>query len=356
MREASFDAPESRLFYKYQEAESSLGRLGLHGAAAGETIESITVPEIDDELKSTYKDRPEGVVFLGCGDDRDCSTESSLHLRSEIEKTGIYVPTEAYLRIFGGIYGLSWNALVTADVQAGRAAGRNFDMEDYLEFSRFLAVRASQLNQVIATQHSATAQEMGPVLKPDIEDPVGCAYAHGKGEIAYIAGYEPNVQRVSQQEWVGLGGQIKDRDEDRKFQAATRQVAHSCFGDDPRSFSVSRGDFTKMGTPTMVLRGEHADPEQTLVVANFTLDKLSVPHAAHDIGRPYYGVDVTQSAELIMKSLPELNLDPEILVRSILRDSCATRGALAGGDPTKLRLARYGDMQTALEYLKAVKR
>jgi hypothetical protein len=82
---------------------------------------------------------------------------------------------------------------------------------------------------------------------------------------------------------------------------------------------------------------------------------LTDPQAAAAINRPYYGIDFTQSAEVIMRVMGELNLEPKLLFATMILDVCATRAALAAhdgpADPARINLVRYGEPEAALTHL-----
>jgi hypothetical protein len=326
------------------------GGIALTGANFRESDSGLLIPEIDDELRTTYEARQSGTILLGCGDKRSISTESAEYLREKGLFSGVEQP---YLRYFGGAYGPARIALLTAAVQYGPAVLQRMGGDGFVDFTHRFGDRAAKITDVLVTQHSSLSHEMGePTLNLALDAPVDCGYATNFGKVAHLSASTP-IERLVWDEWQGMSGESTKDEEIATYRDAHRQFACQ-FASTP-SASISRGDFARLGSPTMVLQEQQTAPEKKLAVVNFTVDQVSSPHKAQDIGRPYYGVDATQTAEVIMKSLPELHLDPEIILKNMALDSCATRAVLAGGDPNYLPLQRYGDLQTALDYLNAVK-
>jgi hypothetical protein len=111
----------------------------------------------------------------------------------------------------------------------------------------------------------------------------------------------------------------------------------------------------------MMLKGGHADPEKDGVihVINMQKDMVSDVNEAVTRGIYYYDSDVTIVAETLMRSFPELHLDPRFLINAMLLDQSATRAALAasgGGqaDPQRIPSHRYGSGREALDYLNSL--
>jgi len=330
-----------------------LGEIAVEGI--DEDMEDVFIPEADEEIVSTLRRRPEGWVLLACGDDRGISKGSSEHLKGE------GLPADRpYLRYFGGPYGVARVSQVAAVAQYGPAILKELDPnKDFVLYSAEFSRLAEKNTEVIATAHSAVKNELDDsTLNPRSSAPLACAYALNIGEVSYIGGFNGDVRRLAAAEYAALFGPHSDPEKVEEASDASREVSVNEFGKSPREFSVTRSDLLSTGVTTMLVEGEHARSMDTFLLANFSVDKLSDPNAAQEIGRPYYGIDFTQTAEVIMKSLPKLKLDPEILFATMMLDVAATRAALAAHDgtanPERISLVRYGEPEEALDYLRSL--
>ena len=333
-----------------------LGALTIEGMHEEEDMENIFIPEADEEIVTTLRPRPEGWVLLGCGDDRGISKASSTHLENE----GLPA-NRPYLRYFGGSYGLARVSQVAAVAQYGLDILSTLDPKsDFVKYSAEFGDLAEKNTEVITTAHSAEDNELNKGrLNPASTAPLACAYAFNIGEVSHIAGHNRQVQNLSGYEYRALFGPDFSTKHFPVVATANREVAAKVFGPDYRKFSITRSNLLSTGVPTMVLEGSHAPNADTFLLANFSTDMLSDPQAAQDIERPYYGIDFTQTAEIIMKSMPQLKLDPEILLATMVLDVTATRAALAAHDggpanPERISLVRYGDPEKALDYLRSL--
>lgn len=334
-----------------------LGALTVEELYADEEMNDIVIPEADDEIVSTLRRRPAGWVLLGCGDDRGMSPASSRRLREE------GLPADRpYLRYFGGSIGMARVSLVAAIAQYGPKILEKLSPDKgFMRYSSEFSNVAEERTEVIATAHSAVTNELNDKdLNPASSAPLACAYAFNVGEVSHIAGHNETIHRLSASEYsvfFGPGSAVEAID---KVAEANREFTAREFGDNPREFSITRSDLLSSTIPTMLVEGEHASSIDTFLLANFSVDRLSDPQAAQEISRPYYGIDFTQTAEVIMKSLPELKLDPEIVFATMILDVGATRTALAAHDgpanPERISIVRYGDPETAIEYLKSLQK
>ncbi|MGH7156983.1 MAG: hypothetical protein ACREGG_02645 [Candidatus Saccharimonadales bacterium] len=333
-----------------------LGHLSVEGTVGDEMTRDILIEEADEEIESTLKDRPEGSVLLGCGDDRGITRASAAALESK----GL-PGSEPYIRYFGGAYGVARVALVSETMQLGTKRLRELMRhEDYMHYTDVLSNRAAKNGGVILAAHSAVSSEQNKAeLNPDSSLPIACAYAFNVGEITHIAGSSKKVQRLSEDEYKALFGPFADPHQIELAAEANRDFASLVLGEQARDYSIDRTELFAMEVPTMILRGNHAHSEDTFLLANFSADKLTDPNTALEIDRPYYAIDFTQTAETIIKSRPEISYDPEVLFAAMLLDVCATRAALAAHDggpanPARISLVRYGDPEDALKYLRSL--
>jgi hypothetical protein len=349
------DNPDMLIFL-IREASGASGHLAtaetVEVTEIGEDpLEHLVIPEADPEIVATLKDRPEGRILLGCGDDRPLCKESAKHLGTE----GLPAD-QPYLRYYGGIYGMTRVAVVSAVAQYGKRALDIVKAKgNFKQLANELKDRIEETSDVIAITHSATGSEdRERQLNPDSKNPLGCAYAHGIGKVAKISA-SGDIQQIGTNEYFSLFGPDHDQNMIHIAAEASKTVAGAEFGDKPDEYSISRKDVLEDGIPAMILEGSHAKTNNTFVLANFSTNKLSDPTAAEEIGRPYYEIDFTQTAETIIRSFPELKLDPEILIATMILDVCATRSALAASDgeanPARLALVKYGDPHEALDYL-----
>jgi hypothetical protein len=177
-----------------------LGALTIEGAEDRQMIRELTIAEADPEIISTLIDRPEGMILLGCGDDRPNAPASSESLQQR-----------PYLRYFGGSYGLSRVTLVTLAAQYGPRALREYAPNDFLEFSSQLSASSTKKADVMPIAHSAVSNELDEAnINPYADTPLGCAYAFNIGEVSHIAGYNEDIQRLSSQEFESLFGNRDD--------------------------------------------------------------------------------------------------------------------------------------------------
>jgi hypothetical protein len=332
-----------------------LGALIIEEIYGSEDMEDLLIPEADEEIVSTLKERPNGLIMLGCGDDRGITHASSRHLQKE----GLPVDIP-YIRYFGGAYGITRVSMVAATAQLGpRALEKISPQGNFIKSAAEISRLATKRAKVIPTAHSAVkGEENRATLNPDSTHPLSCAYAFNIGQVAHITAHNEGVQRLTAMEYAALFGPDSAIDNIEAAAEANRQFGISEFGEQPQEFSIDRSTLLSTGTPTMLLHGEHAASGDTFLLANFSTDKLTDPNAAQDIGRPYYAIDFTHTAETIMLALPEARLDPELLFAVMLLDVNATRTALAAHDgpanPERISLVRYGDPEKALDYLRSL--
>ncbi|MDB5161049.1 MAG: hypothetical protein JWO96_429 [Candidatus Saccharibacteria bacterium] len=333
-----------------------LGALTIVGLEKEDEMNEMMIPEADEEIVSTLVSRPEGLLMLGCGDDRGVSHASRKQLE---EKEGLPAD-QPHLRYFGGAPGLTRMAITTFISQYGlRRLDKLTQGKDFLAFSEEFNNLAAHNANVILTAHSAVQNELNDSeLNPLSTAPLACAYALNMGEVSHIAGYNSDVRKLSAAEFKSLFGPHAVPENIDIAAEANRQFSKTELGEQPRKFSITRTNLLTMGTPTMLLKGDHAKSHETFLLANFSLDRLTDPDAAVEAGRPYYGIDFTHTAEVIMKSLPDQKLDPELLLANMMLDVAATRAALAAHDgpanPGRISLVRYGDPEEALEYLRTL--
>lgn len=333
-----------------------LPRESAPSASTYEYEDELMMPEIDEARKSTFENRHYPTV-LGCGDDRGITPESIKFLISQ------GLPMEhPYLRYFGGIFGVSRTVLVTIGAQYGRQRLAQAANGGYFGFTRQLAEGARE-HGVYMISHSADGTEGGPrEIRYDLGSDIACAYAAGMGGVSTLSARDQMAIRVAQFESQSCYGRTESNSNFGHI-VKGNEIFMGLLGNDPAGFKITRRDLARTNTLGMMLHGGHAinDPEEGNKVKhalNFTRDMVSNPLEANRLDVPYYDNDVTQVAELIIKTMPELQLDPAILLDAMMLDASATRKSLASldgpADPQRLESVRLGDPKEALEYLRSL--
>ena len=315
--------------------------------------DKLMMPEISEARKTTFH-RLELPVVLSCGDDREAKPESI----TELASLGLPVD-RPFLRLFGGKYGAANILAVTTTAQYDPQYTRSKLGHDFHGLAEEVAGRAADL-RVFMISHSSEGAERDPAkIHPELESPLGCARIAALGKVNQLSARDQLTIRVAEadsESLFGLSGQAAGFHE---LPGAVAQSSHLYFGEQPQNYSISRKQVA--GSPVIVLAKDHAKPEAEGVihVVNLKSDMVSDVSEAVAKGVYYYDSDVTIAAEVLMRSFPELGLDPRILLNVMLLDQAATRTALAasdGGpaDPQRIPSQRYGDGRVALDYLSSL--
>lgn len=307
----------------------------------------LPMPELSPELAATYEMRDPKIIYeLGCGDDRPPTQESLTTLAEKGTD-----PNEAMLRYYGGLTGVTRVLLLTLLAQGKREIIDSQFNGSFVDVMKNIKSDIEAKNKVRLALHTAEGNEGNPIqFDPTSENNVGCAYAANAATIAEICATDPTHAKLTQREGQLLGN---TRSVAGNVQAANRALNDRYFTDTSVA-GLTRTDFTEMGVPIQVLRGAHAAAEDTLVVMNFSIDQLSNSTKAAATGRPFYNNDVTQVAEMLIRTYPEFKLDPTTLFAVMDQDIRATRAALTGGNATELEQARIGNPEDAIAYLESV--
>lgn len=319
-------------------------------ALAHETENAIIIPETSPERQAAYHEKQPGEKYLYiCSDDRGVTPEN----RALLLGLGVADPDTA-IRYYGGTFGLSRVLAVTTVVQHGVEALGSDNINGFVATSQE-RIRAANPD-VVPTKHTAEANEGNPSrFNPGSEQGLGCAYA---GSIGAVTGFntDPAVQALAEHE-VGAASGAFD-----PITKANEQIVDALFGGDA-NFQVTRRDYIELDdSPTVVLKGSHAKPiddgdiKAATVVLNYG-QKISNSRQANEAKVPFYGCDVTQTAEILLRAFPELHLDPPLLLNVMEADIAATRKALVGGEghaAEELKLERYGDREEAIAYLESL--
>lgn len=312
-------------------------------ATAEKQKELETLPD----LEQFFRERGDNeVAMIGCGDDRGpAMDDKKLYPNGEI----------AWLRYYGGIAGMARVTLVSIAIQFGEEALNHY-ANNFTGFTKDFGNKVKQGtdNLVIPAMHSAEKQENGLTYSPDNQGDVGCAYAASIGAVTDLNSAEDLI-RLGEMEQTMVFGNTTSLVTLEKISKANKAVGRIVFGDEYKNTKLTRNDYQSMEVPVATLRGQHAQPQDTFVVLNFTPNQVSKPVEAAEENKPFYDNDVTQIAEIIMKSYPELAINPEILLRVMEHDIRATRAALTGGEASKLRVVTIGDVGQAINYLNSIK-
>lgn len=310
------------------------------------------MPEVGPAIAETFTDlKDSDPLVIGCGDDRAATEASLKYLTSQ------GIPVEAaFGRIFGGVYGLANAALITLAIQRGPVAMRQELGASFKDYAGRFAEAARPHNFYLLTHSSTDAEGDHAHLNEDSPNPLACARAVGLGPVNHLCGANQLVIAEAEAESVSLFGRTpSNRSFDRVISGVN--AVRETLGDDA---TISRGDVISTGLGAMVLDGAHALTGQVDHVVNLRTDKISNPSQANNRGVFYYDSDLTQAARIILKTKPDYQLDPLILLDVLILDEVATRAALAkstGGqayDPRLIRSYRYGDPTAALDYLASV--
>lgn len=312
------------------------------------------LPEIDEELKATYETRRNSeVITIDCGDDRRRTAES----KAALLELGVAPQVDSYLRYFGSQTGIIRDLAITLALQYGAEALEQWP-GDFDDFVAQATRRIEGSQNIVFVKHTAEKNEGNKAsFDPESENGLGCAHAAGIGAVTDIAtNHEPTreLALVEQPLIVGSDSYVES------VIKANRDTGEHFFGRNMKTFGLGRADYQKIGGPVSVLEGDHALSSDTFVVYNFTTDQVTNPDKAHEINRPFYDVDMTQVAELLIRAFPEFKLKPKVLFAVMDQNTRATRAALASHDgdhsvdASRLAVKRYGDPEAAILYLESI--
>lgn len=311
------------------------------------TTQPFVVPEVAPNIAATYENKnPNTKYEVGCGDDRPKTSES----HTALQQAGTAPETTAMIRYYGAAAGMARVLGVAVAAQSPDALAQYSG--SFVAFTKEVVDRIEATSNVTVEMHSAESNEGNPAaFNPDSAEGLGCAYAANVGKLADICVRDNGHSDLTITEGTSLLG---DSVEHELVKRANDAFGSHFFGTEYGTAGLTRNNYVELGLPTQVLKGSHAKPQDTFVIANFESDKVSNPTLAAQEGLQFYNVDVTQVAEMLMRAFPELNLDPEVLFAVMDQDIRATRVALAGGNAADLELRRLGDPQMALTYLKSL--
>lgn len=317
--------------------------------SAYETVGESEMKEVSEAIKATFIKR-EGPVALACGDDRGPTDES---LKALAEQG---VPIEsAYMRCFGGVYGATRVLLVAGVAQHGPDVIEQIG-DNFLEAAQNTARRASE-HGVVMISHSSEGAEDNPArLNLGAGSDIACAYAAGVGKVGNLTAFDQLVIRSAEYEASTVFGYPQENNMQRVV-SANRLLVDNVFGR-KEPLSITKQDLIQYKIRAMILSGDHAPSKQARRVLNFTENLIADPREANARGLHFYGTDVTQLVEILIKAWPEFDLDAELLVNAIILDEVGTTAALAAidgaADPQRIESQRLGDPHAALAHLSAL--
>lgn len=299
----------------------------------------ILSPEFIINRESCWVSCKERLVFVGCGDDRPITDESSIFLQHSFASRGKTLnPKRAYASIFGGLAGEVKNVLVVGS----SLYGRRFisDMGGFSGVSKHLIINSHD----IQTLHSAASNEKDERhFYMHGNDPVGCAYSSGVGITSALLLDEENglIRDVAKHDQKYIFG--SDQNFDQLLDGHRLVLEHATSGKNER-YAFDRAEYIdllnkyKKQFGIMILDWDHASAKTTGVISNFSLDQVGSSCIAHQEGLDFYRLDIAKvtkiTLEAMSKPLQEFgyNLPPELLMRAFQIDSTPVRAVLASKD------------------------
>lgn len=344
----------------------------LGGAAVAEIrVDTVLIPEISEGRKNTFAPFNENATYLvECSDDRELTEDSVAKLSRELN-----ISPENFIRVYGGLPGMSRRALVAINMYYGPAtvakyveqltktpAGHNEDAagiapkkseKSFILFTEEYRNRAEATSKVKLAVHSAEKNEANTTeLNMDSDQGLGCAYCQGICVVTELCASDGNLRKLAEEEVPASLGVPAQMD---LVTASNRSVGDLYFGSEGDKQPITRADIELLGAPVAILDGEHASADDAVVVLNYTTD-VSNPSAANKTNVPYYSVDVLPELIITKKALPELFNDEgslRALLHVIEHDARAVREALAnheGKTAKDLALERHGDAESAIAF------
>lgn len=335
--------------YNNDFSEKQVGEQSMH-----ETERAIAeIPEIPAELQNTYEDFDNNkTYYVFCGDDRPL-TKGSVHNLARHE----VVNASNAIRVFGGAIGSARAIAVmslASDNESIKASVRAYksNFNSYIIDTARVVKSASNL---VPGVHSAQSNEGNDIyFDSNRKDKPGCAYA-ANAEAVTSLNTEPQVIEFAKKviELLGSSPQYIDRIID-----ANKRMQKIFSDDNMGSFNLSRKDIASLALPTAIVTGNHASVAEARAIINLKIDKVSNPQKALSLEMPSYNHDVTIECASILKSYPNLDFNPRMLLEAKILDICATAEALASSESKHAwdfnfeRIGNFEDAVSTLEELK----
>lgn len=313
------------------------------------------IPELSRERQSTYTEKnPDLKYFAVCGDDRGLTQESA----AMTSKDGYADPNEA-LRVFGGLEGFARMSAAVIIAQHGQDTFVELFGSGFNSFAKEVGARAeSDAVRVSFCNHTAEKNEDDAAkLNLSSDKGLGCAHGANAQLVTELNADTGVVARGKSEEHVLFNDQASEEYID-KIAQANLQAARIFSHDGEKSYNLNRDDFVAIQAPIVVVAGDHLPAKSTVVALNFNTDKISRPRLANEQGIGFYDQDVTQIAEAMIRTFPELQLDSRLVMETVIHDVRPTRKALAGSENLELEdleIQTFGDPLDALAYLSSIK-
>jgi len=304
------------------------------------------------------------LVFIGCGDDRPPTPESTDVLMAD-KGDRVMHPMRGYASIYGATAGLAKNSLVVGAAQFGDSFITAVDGFDGI--MKLLVDNSSNPQ----TLHSAVANEQSPRhFSCDSESPIGCAYAAGIGATAdLLARSSSAIRDTARADQQYVFGSDDGFDQLLRGQRAFLDHVQAHFAVNRNHYRRYRQQFSdRLGI--MILEGAHTGAKTSGVISNFSLTEVGSSVIAHEQQLDFYRLDIAVATDVILRTLskpllklsPNYVLSPELLMRSFQLDSTPVRAVLASADrdsrlagkldPLNLRMGVRGNPFEAIQILR----
>lgn len=306
-------------------------------------ITPFTIEKLPTQYASWYREGDPNVLkVLSCGDDRPIASggDAAVHTPNAQSET-------SYIRHFGGGPELAMTALKALAIQGKEAL---VDTINPLHLYLVMRKRMPRAAGILPVAHSDIGNEGGVKFNAvRTDEPIGCARLQKNTAVMTLAANNLTVITRGEKEYDALMGTDSLAYDYAAVAEGIRNTTLPNRAVQLDQVDMGRGYLARTQTPVIVLEGSHLPPAQTFVSLNFT-DLIAEPGE-------FYGVDVKQTTEAIMQTLPEFDIDPHALIGAILHDACATRAALAHDpttgvyDPSRLKITVLGDPLQAADEL-----
>jgi hypothetical protein len=305
----------------------------------------------------------EAPVWGACGDDRPATEQSVAELAASAPE--VTPANEAYASVFGGAAGMTKNVMLAGIVQHGPQFVAEIGGFEGLYETIVQKLTADTSDQAVyPVLHSAAGNENADgSFCAHGSAATGCAYCGGVGATSALLTDEasPLIRDVARQDQITIFGDDQHVD---SLLAAHSTFLESATAGQGSDFTVDRQAYiaqVEKGRPVMILAGSHASAKGTGVIANFELGTIGSAGQASAAGKDFYRLDVGQVTAALVRNLPELQLDPEVLMRAFVFDATPVRAVLAAHDadpalhdkldPRNLGAGFHGDPHAAIAEL-----
>jgi len=321
-------------------------------------------PEFIAEREAFFV-RQEAPVWGACGDDRPATEPSVAALAAAAPEAT--PANEAYASVFGGAAGMAKNIMLAGIVTHGPqfvAEIGGFEGAYETVVQKLLADKSDQAVYPLLHSAAGNENEDGSFCAHG-SAAIGCAYCGGVGATSALLTDEASslIRDVARDDQVSIFGDDQHVDD---LLAAHTVFLESATSGQGKDFVMDRPAYTaqvEKGRPVMILAGTHASAKGTGVISNFEIGTVGSAGRAGEAGKDFYRLDVAQVTAALLRNLPELELDPEVLMRAFVLDATPVRAVLAAHDadpelhgnldPRKLGNGFRGDARAAIATLRS---